>query len=1147
MKHRFMKQLFFVGKTLKSLYSLKSIWLMATSIGLYILPASAINRVSVHSGNFGVATTWNPAGIPANGDNLIIHNSHTITVNSNCNASDLVIVNGGKLNFTPGTKITINGNFTVYGIAEIIEGNIDFVTPGKTFKIGETGSVIWEPANNTAAGATLFTNSVEDFHPSSNLIINTWYNYSGVPLGSVVSGNFGNVTLSTLTNGLLYEWNQNNQFETHIIVGTLTIDQGWVVLDKSGTISNTSIGAIHLNNSNSYLDLHSGNHPGLFTVTTNSVTNVGGNMNGLYNGNGNIKLIVNGNFTNLGNTILIYNSGIQGVGNGHATMKVTGICFQSHGDFRGIFNLSSSTSGKIDLEFNNVLITGGIFMGQYSCHTGGNNSTIRIKGDLEINFTSSNAKFRGNGLTSLSGVNNNLLLQFIIEGDLKVLGNTAAEFTTSGSTGSETISIMGNATFGGCISNFNFGSHSTNITMSENMEVTGGTVYLSRTNGSLTALLHKNLYVSDGNVSVTAGNGDCNLILNGEYLQTGGSMFLHNNSTSATSSIVYVTVHGNFLNDSGNITFDNNSSSTSQHRLSLNGSNFELRGNASINSSVTVNASNYGIIYFDEDGIMNYKQNGNGVAMNNVKQEINDNCTLKLVNSDLLVAESIRQESDMLNIKSGGILDASHSHIYANRLSANSSVYVGEQGRLRIAGIQGLYNGAATASIMAAGNMFYTLHPRSIVEYYGDQEQIITGTGTGTANTVNQQYGILEINKPGKVTKLNSNNVFIRTSLELNYGELNLNEYNLSIQSGSPAALNSIEGYIKSEGSPDGNSAKVVWNNISPGLHTIPFGTSKKHLIPFMFTPVSGYGNQFSVSTRGCQPDNRPLTHGITNLDFLNKEAGTDKVIDRWFDVDAPGVTATVKASYLGTENTTSPELAYKNFAAMVWSGTKWKLIHGIGNGSTDINGFVRINNMNSWGPMLLISHERMESADLLSFDAILNNDEVTISWTALPNISPVKYTVERSDDEYDFNDLMEKTALHPSGSPLNYSIVDKNPLPGSSWYRLKQHQPDGSLKYSNPVQVDNLKQLSSAIQIESIGPNPFKSHFTAWYSLAASSTIQIKLTGSNGQIVHNTSFEQESGKNSFQFPDGDNLPPGVYILSISNGKSTQNLKLFHI
>src|SRR5206468_1394283 len=116
------------------------------------------------------------------------------------------------------------------------------------------------------------------------------------------------------------------------------VDQGWITLDKSGRISNTTIGNIVLKNANSSLYGHNGNHRSSFTITTSFVINNGGIFYGLNDGDGNVTVHVTGDFANLGNTKIITNSGMTNLSNGNATFIVDGTFSQSTGDTRILYN-----------------------------------------------------------------------------------------------------------------------------------------------------------------------------------------------------------------------------------------------------------------------------------------------------------------------------------------------------------------------------------------------------------------------------------------------------------------------------------------------------------------------------------------------------------------------------------------------------------------------------------------------------------------------------------------------------------------------------------------------------------------------------------------------------------------------------------------
>ncbi|MBL0339470.1 MAG: T9SS type A sorting domain-containing protein [Bacteroidetes bacterium] len=919
------------------------------------------------------------------------------------------------------------------------------------------------------------------------------------------------------------------------------------MLDKSGSISNTFIGAINLKNVNSYLDIHSGNHPGSFTLKTNSITNIGGTMNGLYNGNGNINLEVNGDVLNLGNIELIYNSGIQGISNGNASLKVTGLFKQTTGDFRGIFNLSSTNSGKINFEFEDIEITGGIFMAQYGCHTANDISNITINKNLTLDFTNSNAKFRGNGLNSLGGVNSNLRQQLIVKGNLLIKGNLAAEFTSSGSGGIESFEVVGTTTFEGCNSNFNYGVHTTTLELNGNVIVNGGEVNLSKTSGTLTAMFNGNLLIQSGQLNVKSETGNTNLVINGNYSQSGGAIYLYNNTTQGASHTIYMTVNGDYTNTSGKFNFDNNSSSTSKHVLSLNGDNFTIGGQAELSGSLNQQNLNFSTIYFDHQGVINYSENSSSTKIQNVKQVVSSGCTLKLVNGNMQAASLNFLVKDMIRVASNGILDAGNKQIYSNNIGLYSGINIDDQARIRTSHQDGLYNGAANATIRANGNMSFTLQPLSIVEYYGSSNQSITGSGIGTAQSADQQYGMLEINKEGAIAKLASSLVHVRTAMDLTNGELQLNGYNITIHSGSAQAVSHDEGYIKSETLASNSKSLLIWKNIEPGAHTIPFGINTEKLLPFVFTPISGFGNDFSVSTRSCSKDNRPLNPGVTNININNSDVSYNRVIDRWYYISAPGIIAHVTASYLPEENTTHSSLATNNFSLMNWNNSKWDIIGGNGNGTLLQTGNVSILNNSKWGNLLLISNEKLEQADILTFEAELNNKQVELSWTSLANVRVQNYIVERSLDGFSFTPLLDKQALVPNGSPITYKDIDLLPISGISYYRLRQNNPDGKIKYSQNVRIENISTKYKNLEFISAGPNPFSASFNLAFNVPAAGSIEIKLTSTNGQTAFQKKLNADEGKNTVEINELENMVPGVYILTLSDGKSFKNYKMFKI
>ncbi|MFM7055162.1 MAG: G8 domain-containing protein, partial [Bacteroidota bacterium] len=161
-------------------------------------------KTALRSGNFSDPTLWSPNGIPSNGDNITIGNGRTVEIDINGIISVLDIQQGGRVNLSGNKKITVNTRIIVNGTLNVYEGDLICPNQSTPFSIGPQGLLVWDPADKSANGATLFINGEESFSATSTLVINHWHNYTNAPLGSFITGSFGNLTISTLFNGMLF-------------------------------------------------------------------------------------------------------------------------------------------------------------------------------------------------------------------------------------------------------------------------------------------------------------------------------------------------------------------------------------------------------------------------------------------------------------------------------------------------------------------------------------------------------------------------------------------------------------------------------------------------------------------------------------------------------------------------------------------------------------------------------------------------------------------------------------------------------------------------------------------------------------------------------------------------------------------------------
>ncbi|MBK9320244.1 MAG: T9SS type A sorting domain-containing protein [Bacteroidetes bacterium] len=83
-----------------------------------------------------------------------------------------------------------------------------------------------------------------------------------------------------------------------------------------------------------------------------------------------------------------------------------------------------------------------------------------------------------------------------------------------------------------------------------------------------------------------------------------------------------------------------------------------------------------------------------------------------------------------------------------------------------------------------------------------------------------------------------------------------------------------------------------------------------------------------------------------------------------------------------------------------------------------------------------------------------------------------------------------------------------------------------------------------TGIEILSLSPNPFSNEFSVKYNLTQGGESSISIYSMTGQLVYDQKRVDDSGINTFNFMDENNLPPANYILQIINGSEKISKKL---
>jgi len=202
----------------------------------------------------------------------------------------------------------------------------------------------------------------------------------------------------------------------------------------------------------------------------------------------------------------------------------------------------------------------------------------------------------------------------------------------------------------------------------------------------------------------------------------------------------------------------------------------------------------------------------------------------------------------------------------------------------------------------------------------------------------------------------------------------------------------------------------------------------------------------------------------------------------------------------------------------------------------TDVDG-VWPSGANTVNPLGGLTAIRIESTDapvpveLASFSASVDANGVTLSWITETETNNMGFEVQRKNVN-EFAKIGYVEGKINSTTRQNYSFQDASVVSGKYIYRLKQIDLDGSVNYSNTIEVD----LSTPIDfnLSQNYPNPFNPITTINYSLPFESNVKISIFNSLGEVVTELlNSSQQSGYHSISF-NAVNISSGIYFYAIS-------------
>jgi len=402
----------------------------------------------------------------------------------------------------------------------------------------------------------------------------------------------------------------------------------------------------------------------------------------------------------------------------------------------------------------------------------------------------------------------------------------------------------------------------------------------------------------------------------------------------------------------------------------------------------------------------------------------------------------------------------------------------------------------------------------SAVSFEGTTAQSIGGTSP-TA------FYDLTINNAGnKITLMNDQSV--SNALTMSVGNIVLGTYILALGNTATITGGSATSYIEADGT---GVVKKFYNTTGGAALDIPVGDFDD------YSPLT-----FSLNSGSTLDPVAFVT--VRVIDSIHPNLGvTAAYITRYWELEPSGintpdydVTYTYKmADVVGIESSLVP-CKYSTNTSPNWN-------YGVDYGVWALN---TTTHTLSWSAVTSFSGLTGQAnpgslpIQLISFDAAMVSTHVNLNWITASETNNAYFTIEKTKDLRHYESVITRNGAGNSSSILKYSAIDESPYHGTSYYRLKQTDYNGTYTYSKNVAVS----LGSEDHFDfEIFPNPNDGlTVNLFIKGEKSEKIIFVISDASGKIVYSeTGVIGDNQDHGHTMKLRQKLQPGTYTIKGTN------------
>jgi hypothetical protein len=257
--------------------------------------------------------------------------------------------------------------------------------------------------------------------------------------------------------------------------------------------------------------------------------------------------------------------------------------------------------------------------------------------------------------------------------------------------------------------------------------------------------------------------------------------------------------------------------------------------------------------------------------------------------------------------------------------------------------------------------------------------------------------------------------------------------------------------------------------------------------------------------------------------------------IDRVGPANITGATATLYYKATGTPDVVTDPTNLR-VVRTNGAGTAW--IDGGGTGSASGTGSITSTSFTVFGKFTFgnaTGGTNTLPVELISFNGTPQKSQVNLNWITMSETNNDYFTVEKSTNGIQFEDLEKIAGAGNSTSEKEYQTIDKHPVSGVNYYRLKQTDFNGEFVYSKIITVN----FDNPDLTLTVYPNP-----------AINNEIRVSVIGNEGdqvnvilrdvlgKVYYNKTTTLGTGCNHVRINRDNSMPAGIYFVVARSGNN---------